>query len=72
MVENKIIEEWNKNHRIGIDVKVMMDDGSTILTKTRSIAWVLGGHTPVIQLDGISGCYALERVSPLISYEKNQ
>lgn len=63
MLENKIVEEWNKNHKIGIDVEVMKDDGSTILTKTRSVAWFLGGHTPVILLEGISGCYALERVS---------
>jgi len=66
MTENKIVEEWNKNYKIGIDVEVMKDDGSTIFTKTMSLAWVLGGHTPVILLEGISGGYALERVSPVI------
>ena len=72
MVENKIVEEWNKNHKGGINVEVMKDDGSTIFTKTRSIAWVLG-DTPVILLEGISGGYALERVSPFdeTSYEKD-
>jgi len=41
---------------------------SEVKTKTRSLAYMLGasgdyiGHTAVIQLDGISGCYALERV----------
>lgn len=36
--------------------------------KTRSAAYMLGasgdypGHTAVIMLDGISGCYALDRV----------
>ena len=64
MLENKIVEEWNKNYKIGIDVEVMKDDSSTIFTKTRSLAWVLGGHTPVILLEGMSGGYALERVSP--------
>ena len=73
MVENKIVEEWNKKYKIGINVEVMKDDGSTIFTKTRSLAWVLGGHTPMILLEGISGGYALERVSPFdeTSYEKD-
>ena len=33
-------------------------------TKTRSAAYMLVtlGHTAVIMLDGISGCYALDRV----------
>lgn len=74
MVENKIVEEWNKSCKIGIDVEVIKDDGSTIFTKTKSLAWVLGGHTPVILLEGMSGCYALERVSSFgkTSYEKSQ
>jgi len=71
--DERRVEEWNKNYKIGIDVEVMKDDGSTIFTKTRSLAWVLGGHTPVILLEGISGCYALERVSPFdkTSYKKS-
>lgn len=73
MTENKIVEERNKNYKIGIDVEVMKDDGSTIFTKIRSVAWVLGDHTPVILLEGMSGCYALERVSPFdaLKGEKN-
>ncbi len=49
-------------------------DGS-FKTKTRSLAYMLGasgdypGHTAVIMLVGISGCYALDRVHPVVSEE---
>lgn len=52
----------------GTDVVVTKDDGSEVRTKTRSAPWLLGtssrgpGHTAVIMLEGISGCYSLERV----------
>jgi hypothetical protein len=55
---------------IGTVVSVRKDDGSEVETKTRSAGWLLGedgngkgGHTAVIMLEGISGCYALERVA---------
>lgn len=46
----------------GTPVVVTKDRGEQVATKTRSGPWLLGGHTAVIQLEGISGCYALERV----------
>jgi len=48
--------------RSGEFVIVTKDDGSTFETKTRSEPWKLGGHTWVIQLEGIAGCYALDRI----------
>ncbi len=63
-----LVENWNRDFSIGTDVVVTMDDGSKKNMKTQSSAFMLGacgnypGHTAVIQLDGISGCYALERV----------
>jgi hypothetical protein len=66
--EQKLVNDWNKKHQVGIDVIVTKDDGSIVPTKTRSEAWMLGacrdylGHTAVIQLEDISGCYALDRV----------
>jgi len=59
-------------HSVGTDVIVTKDDGTEIKTKTRSAAYMLGasgdypGHTAVIQLEGISGCYALDRVREAI------
>lgn len=60
----KQVEEWNAAHAIGTDVIVTKDLGEQFPTKTRSPAWVLSGHTPVIMVNGISGCYLLDRVRP--------
>jgi hypothetical protein len=56
-----IVTSW-ANVPVGTDVVVTKDDGKEIRTRTRSEAFLLGGHTACIQLEGISGCYALERV----------
>lgn len=53
---------WNEKHPVGTSVIVTMDCGERREAKTRSAAEVLGGHTPVIWLEGITGCYALKRV----------
>lgn len=55
-------DEWNSMHKVGTAVLLTLDNGDEKLTKTRSEAWVLSGHTAVIQVDGVAGCYALERV----------
>jgi len=50
--------------KVGDPVTVKRDDGSLFETTTRSEAQVLSGHTPVIWVEGIVGCYLLERVTP--------
>jgi len=47
---------------IGTPVDVHQGNGSMLRTKTRSEAWLLGGHTAVIHVDGLEGAYVLERV----------
>jgi hypothetical protein len=42
-----------------------MDSGEIRETRTRSEAQVLGGHSAVVWLEGISGCYLLDRVRAL-------
>jgi hypothetical protein len=59
--QRRFVERWT--YPVGTPVLARRDDGSTIDTRTTSEAWLLGGHTAVIMLDGISGCYALERVA---------
>ena len=65
-----LVEAWNKEHQPGLDVIVTKDDQTEVRMKTRSEAFMLGacreypGHTAMIQLDGIIGCYMLERVRP--------
>lgn len=56
------VKVWNERHPVGTAVKVLRDDGSVMPTKTRSKATLLGGHSAVIWLEGISGCYSLGRV----------
>ena len=63
-----LVKAWNNAHRPGVDVIILKDDRTEVRTKTRSEAFMLGecrdypGHTAVIQLEGIAGCYMLERV----------
>ena len=59
-----IVERWNHRVKVGAPVTYRRDDGTKVETKTRSPAEVLGNHTPVIWLDGIHGCVALDRVCP--------
>jgi hypothetical protein len=56
---------WNLRHRPGTAVHVTRDDGTDFLTTTRSEAEVLGGHTAVVWLNGASGCFLLDRCSPV-------
>ena len=56
-------DAWNAKHPVGTAVKVRRDNGEIQDTKTRAPAEMLSGHTAVIWLDGISGCYLLDRVS---------
>ncbi len=56
------VDTWNKRCSVGQKVLVLRDMGETTLTHTRSEAQVLSGHTAVIWLEGITGCYALDRV----------
>lgn len=55
---------WNAAHPVGTKVIVRRDGGQEEETATRSEALVLSGHSAVIWLDGISGCYLLDRVRP--------
>lgn len=56
------VAAFNDAVKPGDDVIVIKDDGRRVQTRTRSEAWILGGHTAVVLLEGISGGYLLERV----------
>lgn len=59
----QIVDDWNDKHPVG--TPVIVDRGNEDFhTRTRSGADILSGHTVVIWLEGISGCYALDRVRP--------
>lgn len=62
--KNPFIEaaQWNDSVPVGADVIVTKDNGTEHRTKTRSDAWVVGDHTAVVKVDGISGGYMLSRI----------
>lgn len=63
--EQKMVDDWNARFAVGQPVEVKRDNGDILVTKTRSNASMLGGHSPVIWVEGISACYSLNRVTPL-------
>jgi hypothetical protein len=58
-------DKFNAAHPVGAAVTVDLDGGEKRETVTTSEAQVLSGHSAVIWLKGISGCYLLDRVTPL-------
>ena len=56
---------WNSQHPVGTAVVVTKDLGEQVHTTTRSVAQHLRSGTPVIWLDGITGCYLLDRVEAI-------
>jgi hypothetical protein len=58
-------EAFNAKYPVGHPVTVRRDNGEGLSTVTRSKAEVLSGHSAVIWLEGISGCYLLDRVTPI-------
>jgi hypothetical protein len=61
-VAEAIAKTWNAHWPVGTKVTLIRDLGDQVETRTRSEAWVVGGGTVLIKLDGISGGYLLERV----------
>ncbi len=60
-------DDFNQRYPVGQRVSVRKDSGEAIVTATREPAEVLGGHSAVIWLEGITGCYLLARVSPIMA-----
>ena len=56
------VDVFNKRNPVGTKVTVVKDLGEKVETEVRFPAEILSGHTPVVWLKGISGCYLLSRV----------
>lgn len=57
-------DKFNARVPVGGAVTVLLDSGENRETVTTSEAQILSGHTAVIWLKGVSGCYLLDRVTP--------
>lgn len=56
-------DAFNAKNPIGSDVFVKLDGvDEPFRTRTRSEAQILSGHSAVIWLENVSGCYLLDRV----------
>jgi hypothetical protein len=56
-------DKFNASVKVGDEVFVKLDGvEEPFRTRTRSEAQILSGHSPVIWLHGVSGCYLLDRV----------
>ncbi|MES2737259.1 MAG: hypothetical protein V4672_13125 [Verrucomicrobiota bacterium] len=58
----KTVAIFNATVSKGDAVIVTLDSRETKQTVTRSEAFILGGHSAMVMLEGISGAYAVERV----------
>jgi hypothetical protein len=63
-----LCDAFNFECSIGSPVAVNIDGRTKpLITTTRSAAQVLSGHSAVVWLEGVSGCYDLEHVAPITS-----
>lgn len=59
------VDAWNAKWPVGTACVVELHKGGQKYnTRTRSIAWLVGGGQASVQLDGRSGSYGLEWVTP--------
>ena len=58
-------DAFNAACPVGGRVRVTLDGGRVLDTVTFSRAQVLSGHSAVVWLRGVSGCYLLDRVQIL-------
>jgi hypothetical protein len=59
--------EWNAKYPVGTPVIVHRDNGQLFETRTRSEAGGIPSNPGVIWVEGIVGCYSLDRVQPISS-----
>ena len=57
------VDAFNVKNPVGSKVTVVNDFGEKFETTVKYAAEILSGHTPVVWLKGISGCYCLDRVT---------
>lgn len=63
-LQNKC-DSFNAKCEIGDVVSLLLDSGDTVNTVTISAAQVLSGHSAVVWLSGVRGCYLIDRVTIL-------
>ncbi len=62
---DKFCAEWNEKYPVGTEVILKRDSGESMKTKTRSTAYTSDAGYPMIFLDGVTGYYIMDRVTPV-------
>lgn len=67
-------DEWNALYPAGTPVVAYpgsrperLPGARRLETRTRGAAWTMGGHTPVVMVEGYGSCIALTHVDPVES-----
>ncbi|NEA52345.1 hypothetical protein [Streptomyces sp. SID10815] len=70
-VQQRNVDQWNARYPVGTRVVAYPGfrperdpDAKYLVTRTRSAATVLGGHTAVVWVEGHGACIALTHVDP--------
>ena len=60
------VDAFNENYPVGTEVEYWtgIREGAGKTGTTRSVAELFGGHTPVVWIEGCTGCVALSHVRP--------
>lgn len=71
--QNRLVERWNAQCATGAAVRYWrnhQDKGNAVTaipSRTRSEAWLLSGHTAVVNIEGVSGCVCLEHLEVIVA-----
>lgn len=61
-------DEWNRTYPVGTPVtryKLINPLREPQQTRTTSEAWVMGGHSAVVKVEGVSGGVLIESLVPI-------
>lgn len=73
--QQKLVDEWNAKYPVGTPVtryRLVSPLESPEYTKTRSEAWLMGGHTAMVMVEGVAGGVMVKSVIPLSAAENIQ
>ena len=61
------VERFNERHPVGTQVRYWpaMRSGEGRWSVTRTPAWLVGGHTPCVSVEGYPGGIALTHIEPV-------
>ena len=65
--EQQLVDIFNDAYPVGTPVRYwpVANEGEGVLSKTRSEAWLLSGHTAVVMVEGKSGAVAVAHVEAI-------